>query len=228
MSIGQVLGVLAPEFPAVSISKLRYLEEQGLLSPARTASGYRKYSAAEVERLRYILAAQRDHFWPLKVIRGKLDELDRGGQAGESRGPDGAGGADWTGPGEVPGPRRGGGAVGLADLATLTGAAPGFVEAVAAQIGVEAGADQAQSTALIQAVEAAQELGEHGLDLRHLRTVFQAAERHADLLESAAAAQRGAGSAGLERAAAHAGEMAESVAGLYQALLRLSLANRGL
>ncbi|MDR3202677.1 MAG: hypothetical protein LBT54_06060, partial [Bifidobacteriaceae bacterium] len=62
----------------------------------------------------------------------------------------------------------------------------------------------------------------------HLRGVFQAAGRHADLIDSAAAAQRGRGSAGRERAAAHAGEMAESMGGLYQALVRMDLAARGL
>lgn len=78
MTIGAVLAAVQDDFPDVSISKIRFLEAEGLLTPARTASGYRTYSAADVERLRYILTAQRDHFWPLKVIREALDAMDRG------------------------------------------------------------------------------------------------------------------------------------------------------
>jgi len=62
----------------VSISKIRFLEAEGLLLPERTPAGYRVFRAGDVERLRYILRAQRDHFWPLKVIREALDALDRG------------------------------------------------------------------------------------------------------------------------------------------------------
>src|SRR5690625_7627311 len=78
MSIGTVLSLLQPEFPAVRISKLRFLEEQGLVSPRRSGSGYRMYSQADVERLRYALTAQRDSFLPLRVIRDQLEDLDAG------------------------------------------------------------------------------------------------------------------------------------------------------
>ncbi len=78
MTIGAVLAALAPDFPDVSISKIRFLEAEGLLTPERTGSGFRTFSPEDLERLRYILAAQRDHFWPLKVIREALDKLDRG------------------------------------------------------------------------------------------------------------------------------------------------------
>ncbi len=77
-SIGEVLQQLRAEFPDVTISKLRFLETEGLVEPARTPSGYRKFSHADVERLRYVLAAQRDHYLPLKVIRVHLDAIDRG------------------------------------------------------------------------------------------------------------------------------------------------------
>lgn len=79
-SIGQVLSVLKPEFSDLSPSKLRFLEDQGLISPDRTESGYRKYSEKQIERLRVILTLQRDNFLPLKVIREYLDELDAGRQ----------------------------------------------------------------------------------------------------------------------------------------------------
>ena len=69
MTIGAVLDALKPEFPDISISKIRFLEAEGLVTPERTPSGYRHFSEDDVERLRYILTAQRDRFWPLKVIR---------------------------------------------------------------------------------------------------------------------------------------------------------------
>ncbi len=77
-SIGAVLAQLTPDFPDLTISKIRFLEAEGLITPDRTASGYRTYRLQDVERLRYILTAQRERFWPLKVIRDALDALDRG------------------------------------------------------------------------------------------------------------------------------------------------------
>ncbi|WP_162830597.1 MerR family transcriptional regulator [Amycolatopsis thermalba] len=78
LSIGAVLAQLRPDFPDVTISKIRFLESEGLVRPGRTASGYRQFSAADVERLRFVLAAQRDHYLPLKVIKEQLDAADRG------------------------------------------------------------------------------------------------------------------------------------------------------
>jgi len=78
LTIGAVLATLVPDFPDITISKIRFLESEGLLTPQRTGSGYRTFSAGDVERLRYILTAQRDRFWPLKVIREALDKLERG------------------------------------------------------------------------------------------------------------------------------------------------------
>jgi DNA-binding transcriptional MerR regulator len=80
LSIGQVLSKLAPEFPDLSPSKLRFLEESRLITPARTESGYRKFSAPDLERLRFVLTMQRDHYLPLKVIKGYLDDMDAGRQ----------------------------------------------------------------------------------------------------------------------------------------------------
>ena len=78
MSIGEVLAQLRPEFPDTTISKLRFLESEGLVEPDRTAAGYRKYSREDVARLRYVLTAQRDHYLPLRVIREQLEALDSG------------------------------------------------------------------------------------------------------------------------------------------------------
>lgn len=77
-NIGQVLDQLRPDFPGVTISKIRFLEDQGLVKPERTQAGYRKFSAQDVERLRYVLLMQRDHYLPHKVIGEHLDAIDRG------------------------------------------------------------------------------------------------------------------------------------------------------
>ncbi|MYR61958.1 MerR family DNA-binding transcriptional regulator, partial [Streptomyces sp. SID625] len=78
MSIGTVLNALREEFPEVTISKIRFLEAEGLVEPRRTPSGYRKFSADDVERLARVLRMQRDHYLPLKVIREYLDAVERG------------------------------------------------------------------------------------------------------------------------------------------------------
>jgi DNA-binding transcriptional MerR regulator len=78
MSIGAVLGELRAEFPDVTISKIRFLESEGLVRPGRTPSGYRQFASADVERLRFVLRAQRDQYLPLKVIKEQLDGADRG------------------------------------------------------------------------------------------------------------------------------------------------------
>ncbi|OXM54388.1 MerR family transcriptional regulator [Amycolatopsis alba DSM 44262] len=78
MSIGAVLAQLRGDFPDVTISKIRFLEAEGLVQPGRTPSGYRQFAAADVERLRFVLSAQRDHYLPLKVIKEQLDAADQG------------------------------------------------------------------------------------------------------------------------------------------------------
>jgi DNA-binding transcriptional MerR regulator len=78
LNIGQVLDELRPDYPGVTIPKIRFLEDKGLIKPERTPSGYRKFSGADVDRLRYVLRMQRDHYLPLKVIGEHLDAIDRG------------------------------------------------------------------------------------------------------------------------------------------------------
>ncbi len=77
-SIGEVINKLRADFPDLSVSKVRFLEAQGLISPTRSPSGYRMFGEDDVERLRYVLSEQRDHFLPLKVIKSKLTSWDRG------------------------------------------------------------------------------------------------------------------------------------------------------
>jgi len=78
LSIGEVLNQLRAEFPDITISKIRFLETEGLVRPERTASGYRKFSPTDVARLKYVLAQQREHYLPLRVIKDQLDAIDRG------------------------------------------------------------------------------------------------------------------------------------------------------
>jgi DNA-binding transcriptional MerR regulator len=78
LNIGEVLDRLRPDFPGVTIPKIRFLEDRGLIKPERTPAGYRKFSTDDIERLRYILRMQRDHYLPLRVIGEHLDAIDRG------------------------------------------------------------------------------------------------------------------------------------------------------
>jgi DNA-binding transcriptional MerR regulator len=89
LSIGEVLSLLQEEFPDVTISKIRFLEAQGLLDPERTPSGYRKFYEADVQRLRYILREQKDNYLPLKVIKDRLDETGPVRTAPTAAGPSG-------------------------------------------------------------------------------------------------------------------------------------------
>ena len=82
LSIGEVLGRLRSDFPDVTISKIRFLESEGLIDPQRTPSGYRKFTALDLDRLRYVLLAQRDQYLPLKVIKENLEAMDRGLEPG--------------------------------------------------------------------------------------------------------------------------------------------------
>ncbi|HEX4688858.1 MAG TPA: MerR family transcriptional regulator [Nocardioides sp.] len=77
-NIGEVLDLLRPDFPGVTIPKIRFLEDKGLVKPERTPAGYRKFSGDDVDRLRYVLRMQRDHYLPLRVIGEHLDAIDRG------------------------------------------------------------------------------------------------------------------------------------------------------
>ncbi len=89
MSIGAVLDLLRPDFPDVTISKIRFLEAEGLVTPQRAASGYRRFTAYDCARLRFILTAQRDHYLPMKVIRAQLDAPAATGAEGAVSGVEG-------------------------------------------------------------------------------------------------------------------------------------------
>jgi hypothetical protein len=125
MSIGEVLAILKPEFPDITVSKIRFLEGAGLVQPDRSASGYRKFSEDDVARLRFVLRAQRDQYLPLRVIRQRLSDLDKvGGLDAAGRGA-GAGGREPGSAGAAGAGGRGAGAADAAEAGGTGAAGPG-------------------------------------------------------------------------------------------------------
>ncbi|PJJ72412.1 MerR-like DNA binding protein [Diaminobutyricimonas aerilata] len=173
LSIGQVLARLNPEFPDLTPSKLRFLEERQLISPARTASGYRKFSNADVERLRFILSIQRDHYLPLKVIRGYLDDLDAG------REPTLPGGAPAPSPSMLSSERR----LSRDELIREAGATANLLaDAVSASLITPSDHYGDDAVSVLRALA---ELQRTGIEPRHLRGFRAAAERELGLIENA-------------------------------------------
>jgi DNA-binding transcriptional MerR regulator len=172
LSIGQVLARLSPEFPGLSASKLRFLEVQGIVTPSRTEAGYRKFSQADVERLRLALTLQRDHFLPHSVIRDHLAELDAGR--------DPAAPAAVSLPASIVAtPRR----YRREELLAAAGAAPQLLnDAVSTGMLTASETYDESAVTLMRAMVA---LDRHGIEPRHLRALKQSAEREAALIESA-------------------------------------------
>ena len=137
LSIGEVLTLLQPEYPDITISKIRFLESQGLLDPERTPSGYRKFHDSDIERLRWILTQQRDHFLPLKVIKDRLASGDLGDESPEGVLPLAADGAGAPGPAPGDDPAPAGGTSETTGGPTADGAEPADAEGTAAATGPE-------------------------------------------------------------------------------------------
>jgi DNA-binding transcriptional MerR regulator len=179
LTIGEVLAVLRDDFPDVTISKIRYLESEDLVHPQRTPSGYRKFSRADVSRLRYVLAAQRDQYLPLRVIKEHLEALDRGEPLPAA-----------AGPGSVPPPPA-------ADGDDDNGIPPLTPEQFARAAGLEpeqladcvqfgllaTDADGRHPAADLPVARAAAGLARHGIEPRHLRVYRSGVEREAGLVE---------------------------------------------
>jgi DNA-binding transcriptional MerR regulator len=173
LSIGQVLARLTIEFPELTPSKLRFLEERQLIFPARTESGYRKFSASDLERLRFVLMMQRDHYLPLKVIRGYLDDLDAG------REPELPGGTVLDGPSILSTDRK----YQRDELVREAGATRQLLnDAVSSSL--LAAADVYGDDALV-VLRSLVELQKSGIEPRHLRGFRASAERELGLIESA-------------------------------------------
>jgi DNA-binding transcriptional MerR regulator len=217
MSIGEVLNRLRPEFPEVSISKIRFLEAEGLIDPERTASGYRKFSYADLDRLRYILAEQRDKYYPLKVIKEHLDLMARGLEPPETAGdpprppravqavPDAVDAGAFTAP---PSELK----ITKDELASASGLAVEAVEDLVSfgLLKPRPGTRHFDADALVVANTAAQ-LAAFGLEPRHLRAFKAAADREVGLIDqivSPQARQRD------DQAQARAAEMEAELAAL--------------
>lgn len=176
-SIGQVLERLQGEFGDLTPSKLRFLEEQGLVTPQRTKSGYRKFSQQHVERLRLILTLQKDHYLPLKVIAEVLEEMDAGRDPVIP-------GASNRSASSILVPQR---LLSREELQRLTGASARFLgEAIAA--GLLPAAEVFPHEAVTE-LTALLKLSELGLTPRHLRNMRAAAERDAELIAQAVGAR---------------------------------------
>nr|WP_221234171.1 MerR family transcriptional regulator [Terrimesophilobacter mesophilus] len=173
LSIGQVLARFRPEFPDLTPSKLRFLEERQLISPARTESGYRKFSASDLDRLRFVLTMQREHYLPLKVIRGYLDELDAGRQ------PELPGAATGPIPTILSTERR----FQRDELIREANASPQLLnDAVSASLIVPA---ELYGEPVLAVLKSLVELQRSGIEPRHLRGFRASAERELGLIESA-------------------------------------------
>jgi DNA-binding transcriptional MerR regulator len=189
MSIGTVLNALREEFPEVTISKIRFLEAEGLIEPQRTPSGYRKFSERDVERLAQVLRMQRDHYLPLKVIREHLDALERGE---EVRLPS-LGRPRDLGEGELLGDLLGepetatGARIGRDELLTITGISTEQLEEWESYGLVVPLPDGGYDAETVTVATLVAELGRHGIEPRHLRVMKAAADREAGLVDQVVA-----------------------------------------
>jgi DNA-binding transcriptional MerR regulator len=214
--IGEVLSQLRGEFPDISASKIRFFEAEGLIEPARSSSGYRRFNSADIERLRYILTMQRDSYLPLRVIRERLAS-----DANVSRsGADGTGqdGSSRQAPADLS--RRQ-----LLEAADISEAELTELEdyGLIRRMGRQYGADALAVARIVAA------LRHFGVQARHLRAVKAAADREANLVEQVVAPQlrqRGAGAR--DAAARTAWQITDLSLRLHATLVESALAEAGL
>lgn len=213
-TISEVLRELQREFPDLSASKLRFLEERDLVEPARTQSGYRKYSAADVERLRFILALQRDRYMPLDVIKQTMDAIDLGEK------PEALPESAPVGPREVTGEMAAqitgrSRPMSRKELRALSGATRGMLDTLEKFRIITADAQGNYSHHDLKAVKAVRVLARYGLEPKHLVTLRRSADAELDLIGRAMAPQ-----AARKDAAARA-RVAESSKEMLQCLKEL-------
>jgi DNA-binding transcriptional MerR regulator len=224
MSIGAVLDLLRPEFPDVTISKIRFLEAEGLVTPQRSASGYRRFTAYDCARLRYILTAQRDHYLPLKVIKAHLD-AQPDGELPETAGfafaaprlvtVDGssAEGSGAAAPTQVRMSREE-----LLDRADVDGALLSALTKAGVVVAGRAGLFDELDVVILRCAKA---LTEFGVEPRHLRAFRSAADRQSDLIAQIAGPVGKGGKTGArDRADDLAREVAALAITLHTALVK--------
>ena len=228
-SIGQVLAALKGDFPDISISKIRFLESEGLITPERAASGYRRYSQGDLDRLRYVLSVQRDHYLPLRVIKQHLELVDRGEPApdvptlargGQADATGGGGGGDARTPTPPQAPPRAPVRMTRADLLEASGLSDAaLTELERTQIvQPRRGTVHYGRDALTLAV-AARRMAEYGIDGRHLRAFKMSADREVGLVEQAIAPhiRRAGGNHDVQ------GEVTQLVISFHAALVRTAM-----
>ena len=230
LSIGEVLSLLKEEFPDVTISKIRFLESQGLLDPERTPSGYRKFYETDVERLRWILRQQREHFLPLKVIKGRLlggitdgdddaQKLDLADASAEA-----ARAVDDATPLVV---RTSGASLNLTELAVASGLEEDDLrdlERFGLLVGRRVGSAVYYDEEALSVAGMAAGFMKYGVEARHLRMYKTAADREAGFLEQVVMPMLKQRNPQARRQATESlAELARLGQGLRQAMLRQAL-----
>ena len=229
MNIGQVLDLLRPDFPGITIPKIRFLEDKGLIKPERTPAGYRKFSTEDVERLRYVLRMQRDHYLPLKVIGEHLEAIDRGLEPPPIEPvvptvPKVALAADGL-PSAESFSRRDNLRLSRKELVKIAEISEDLLDQLEqfALISPRAGTGHYDTDALVIA-RTARELADFGLEPRHLRAFKTAADREVGLVEQVVAPLRG----GRDTAAQARAEEAMSEIAALSVRLHATLVKSGL
>ncbi|QTI67354.1 MerR family transcriptional regulator [Gordonia polyisoprenivorans] len=223
MSIGSVLALLREDFPDVTISKIRFLESEGLISPERAPSGYRRFSQADCDRLRFVLTAQRDRYLPLKVIKEQLDTIDHGND-----GPAGNGtrllssARSAVAPATDFGTR--GDRVSRESLMERTGVDSAFVTELQRGGLLTPGPAGFFDEDAVRLVEAAAALASYGVETRHLRAFKVSADREAGLVaQIASPIAKGKGTGARDRAEELVREIAALSVTLHTQLVKAAV-----
>lgn len=215
-SIGDVLKQLQGDFPDVTVSKIRFLEAEGLVTPQRSKSGYRRFSPEDISRLRYILANQRDSFLPLKVIKEQLEAMDSGKvtPVDARRSVAGTVTPDQFRQATV---RR----LTRADVASRAGVEESFIASLVKISLLTPDAAGFFSVDDVDVVRIAAKMGEYGIDNRHLKTLATQAQRQADLVNQVAGpVAHGRDENARERSAELSREVSALVVSLHAALIK--------
>ncbi len=217
-TIGALVKIIKEEFPATTVSKVRFLEEKGLVTPQRNASGYRKFSTADLERIRFILKQQRDSYAPLRVIGETLAALDAGHDAvSEPRA------RIVTSDGQTVTPSNSV-AVTVRELADLTGSSREELESYVKSGLISPDLGGRFSSNTVPIVQSLKALTALGVPLRLLRSVRLGAERNADIIEQIIGSGRRLDRPGdIERARADAAELSHMFQVLHQEYLHGAL-----
>lgn len=225
MSIGAVLDLLRPDFPDVTISKIRFLEAEGLVTPARSPSGYRRFTAYDCARLRFVLTAQREQYLPLKVIKAQLDDQPDGELPERNSSylaprlvaADSGRGTDRDEGPRAPSTVR----LSRGDLLERSGVSEDLITALCRAGVITTGPGGFFDEHSVVIAQCAAALGDYGVEPRHLRAFRSAADRQSDLIAQIAGPVGKAGRAGArDRADDLAREVAALAITLHTSLIK--------